>query len=255
MNRSSLFSIIVLAFLVSGAGAQEPTPLPNADLERMSLENERMKLENERMQLEIEKMRIQNTQEKPESSKKDRKENAEDFLKAMAKKSAEMAKEHAEDATRMVLDFNNGEVWYKGIRHSIHDLPELYDHEGWEYKKRVAKRNANGVGRMLYAHRNISLLRYEGRDRGVFVWERPQEGEGLLFITPEGVEPGSAYGNYRNLFENDVYHYDKQKKKKKMRILKFKNPKGFFRFDDKLNFWFDGDDKLARIEWGVLDEN
>jgi hypothetical protein len=240
--------------------AVEPTAPNASEMERMRLENEKMKLENERLKLDIEKIRVESgvvaTPEPVVESRKDRKERKkDDILGAMKSKSQELANGNAEDSNQVVLDFNNGDIWYRGVRHSMTDLPEMLEREKWDATRKLVKRNAGGYARYRWVRDNIASERYEHRKRGMFIWEAPKEGVGFAFVTPEGPGNASPYDEFRNAFGNELYEYDKQKKKGKFRIIRFKHRTGFFDFDDKLNFWFDSSDRLVKVEWGVLDEN
>ncbi len=231
------------------------------EVEKLKLEIERSKLENQKLQLELEKDRMTGNQTRKDEnvsqkeSKTEKKQRKARVVEEMAAKSAELAKQTEAETDRMVFDFTNGEVWFKGIRHSMNDLAELFDHEGVKVKRNLLKRKSNGTGRYEYAYRNLASQRYEQQEKGVFVWTTPGPEGGYSFVTPEGYSSESPYGEIRNRAENDYFTYDKQKKKGKFRILRFKNKGGFFKFPEKLNFWVDEKDRLAKIEWGILDEN
>jgi hypothetical protein len=242
--------------LLLAAGSLPAASSDRQDIERLKLEIEKQKLENERLQLEVEKMKVQATAVPPAPvGKEEKASRKERIVTERAKQSEELARKNAVDETRMVLDFTNGEVWYKGVRHSLNDLPELFDREGWKEKRALVRRNGNGVGKYRLAHLNIASLKYEGRERGVFTWEAPAGTGGLAFDAPEGFSSESPYADIRNKVENEYFTYDRQSKKKKFRILRYKSRKGRMTWDDKLNFWFDADDRLVKVEWGVLDEH
>ena len=246
----SLFLVTLLA------AAPDPAASGSQDIERLKLEIEKQKLENEKLQLEVEKMKVQATAVPPAPLGKEEKASRKEMrIAERVIQSEELAKRNADDETRMVFDFTNGEVWYKGVRHSMNDMPELMDREKWTEKRTLVRRNGNGVGKYRLAHLNISAIKYEGKERGVFVWEAPGEAGGFQFDAPEGFSSESPYSEIRNKVENEYFTYDKQSKKKKIRILRYKNKKGRMTWDDKLNFWFDADDRLVKVEWGVLDEH
>lgn len=256
--------LILIPVLFTGPssvpGAWAATEAETAlEMERLKLEIERLKLENQRLELKKEQERL--SAPAPEKSGKDgdpgkdRKTRELDVSDERARQSADLAAERAGETDRMVFDFTNGEFWYKGIRHSMNDMAEFLATEGVPAKREMVKRSGSGDARYRYAYRNIQNVRYKGRERGVFVWEAPDEKGGFQFVVPEGFASEAPYSEVRNLFESGYFTYDKQKKKDDLRILRFKHKAGRFKWADKLNFWFDKDDRLVKVEWGVLDEN
>ncbi len=91
------------------------------------------------------------------------------------------------------------------------------------------------------------------QSRGVFVFEVPANADDFKFITPEGVQNDSPFGDFRNHFETDYFTFDNERKDKGFRVLLFKHKAGFLGFDDVLEFWFDKSDYFQKLKWGMLD--
>lgn len=255
--RLLVMVLILTIFSTSPSmAAPESTSKATQDMERLKLEIEKQKLENEKLQLEVEKMKIQSTAVPPgKLSKEEKQDRKERVIAERVRQSEELAKKIASDDQRMVMDFTNGEVWYKGVRHSMNDMPELMDREKWTEKRVLVRRGGNGQGKYRLGHLNIAAIKYEGKEHGVFVWETPGMAGGFQFDAPEGFSSESPYSEIRNKVENEYFTYVKQSKKGKFRILRYKHKTAKLEWDDKLNFWFDKDDKLVKVEWGVLDEH
>ena len=254
-----------------GASSADTT---DPQIEKMKLENERMKLENEKLKLQIERDKLKTKAMSPSKVSKTAPKESEgdgNVVVASPKKYVGMeigrirseaseasqtkAEEIKDAAARVVLDFTNGELWYKGVRSSMNDFPELAKREGWKTKKNVEKRDAHGYARERLSYKNISSCKYEMNRRGVFTWLASGEEGSFAFDTPEGVSSESSYDDFRNTFESAYFTYDRSKTKSGLTWLCFRHRVDFKDWTEKLQFGFDKEGKLARIEWGILDEN
>jgi hypothetical protein len=267
--------ILFLAHNGFGAAKNASTPVSqDSSIERMRLENERMKLENDRLKMQIEREKLKAktaaTTKPPKADVKEVQENQPIVVSSPKKyigleigrirseasaDSQAKAEEIKDDATRVVLDFTNGELWYKGVRSSMNDFPELAKREGWKTKTRVEKRRSNGYAKQRTTYKNLSAAKYEMRDKGTFTWTASLEEGALAFDTPEGVSSESSYDEFRNNYENTYFTYEKSKSRDGLTWLFFKHRVDFKNWSEKLQFGFDKEGKLARIDWGILDEN
>jgi hypothetical protein len=256
-----VWTLLLGVQLCSDANAAAP-PTPEPSLKKMELQNEKMKLENERLKLEIEKMKVEkeNAPEKSgivvaPSAKKAIKMEAERLQNESAQACAALAEAAKADLSKVILDFNNGELWYKGVRSSLNDFHELVKREEWKSTRSVDKRNSHGYGFVRDTYRNISAGKYEHKKRGAFTWTASAEEGAFSFETPEGLTNESSYDDFRNKFEGPYYAYDGSGYKSKMSFLRFKHKVKFTEFGEKVRFWFDKEKRLVKVEWGVLDEN
>jgi hypothetical protein len=223
------------------------------------MELEKLRLEKEKLELEVEKLKLQATlgpstetkKEKP--SKADKKELLEKFQSDYSAQAQTLAQQHKDEADLMVLDLVNSEIWYKGTRYGIHEWESLAGNQGWKLSKRVDSRDSGGHARYLYRYLNNSLLRYEGRNRGVWTFQAPSKDGDFRFLTPEGLSFTSLQEDVRNAFKNDYFEFERQKRDKHGMLLRYVH-KVNWQFDDKLEVSFGLDGKMSGLRYGVLDE-
>jgi hypothetical protein len=264
MNKKIFYLICLMVFgsasllRAQTEDAQSPTFTTQQDLEveKLKLEIERLKLENQRLQLQIQSLQMAKPEEKTEEKKekKDEKKEQNRLAADMAAKSEELAKQNASDESKIVLDFTNGEIWYKGVRNKMNDFAQLCRDEKWNVKPDFVKFDINGDSMKRYKYQNLYLDRYDYQDKGVFVYEAPQKAGDFSFGTPEGVNQDSSVGEIRNRFETDYFTFEKERNDKDMRILRFKHKVGWLAFDEVLEFWFDQKGRLQKVKWGMLDK-
>ncbi len=106
---------------------------------------EELKLENQRLELQIKTIQLGTPQETPgqktqSEEKKDNKRVAAD----MASKAEDLAKQNALDEHLVVLDFTNGEIWYKGIRNKLNDFAGFSADQKWKVDPQFLKYDING---------------------------------------------------------------------------------------------------------------
>jgi hypothetical protein len=255
---------LIFVFTLSQVNAQTKTSTPlsgsSLDIERQRLEVERMKLENEKLKLELEKLKLQATaQPSTEKSEKiakegNRKEDIQVYQADISKKAEDLAKLNKDKNDVLILDFVNAEGWHHGVRYNLHQLYSLAEDQKWPLKKKLNGRLPNGVPRYLYPIQNISLLKYESRDRGIIEIGLVQKEGDFNILTPEGISLASSIGDIRNAYQSLYFSLDSQYERDKLRVLKYKHSQGL-NFGDFLEVFFDHDGKLVRIRYGVLDEH
>lgn len=261
-NRFVYLAFLGLLALDGTAWSQAaPTETPvmgtdSLEVEKLNLQIEELKLENQRLELQIKTIQLGIPQETPgqQTQKKDEKKDNERIAADMAAKAEDLAKQNAADEHLVVLDFTNGEIWYKGIRNKLNDFAGFSADQKWKVDAQFVKYDINGDSLNRFQHQNMYLDRYSAQSRGVFVFEAPSKDDDFKFITPEGVQNDSLFGEFRNRFETDYLTFDSEKKDKGFRILRFKHKAGFLGFDDVLEFWFDKDDHFQKLKWGMLDK-
>ncbi len=238
----------------------EPTPSGPASLqlEEQRLEIEKLKLENEKLQLELEKAQFQATQTavpqgKNQTSQGNTKGDVKVYQSDASQKAEELAKANKDKENLLVLDLVNGEVWNKGVRYNLHELYTLAEDRGWKMGKKLDEMDTSNHERYLYQYRNISLLKYENRDRGIFKMTAPASPDDLDFLTPEGISFASPDGDVRDAFENVYFSYDREGHEGRRMALRYDHSRGLA-FDDKIEVVFDKDGKMAELRYGVLDE-
>jgi hypothetical protein len=268
MKRSitTALVLLVMAFFCGLAQAKkhadstapEPTPTLTFEEQKQALELEKLQLENEKLKFEMEKMKAQSTQTaqpvENRTSKEDKEMAVEQFMTEKAKKSEEMAKENKDKETIVVLDFVNAEIWYKGVRYSLHELNYLAEDNHLDMSKLVDQIAPSGDPRNLYRVRNLSLLRYSMKNRGIMGFAVPVKDDDFQFLTPEGITFSSGIGDVRNVYQSLYYTFDGESHEKKLRVLKYIHNVAWD-FADRLQFYFDKDDKLVKVRFGVLDEH
>ena len=239
---------------------EEPTPSGPASLqiEEQKLEIEKLKLEKDKLQLEMQKMQLQATQTAvPETNGKAPKRDSRDEMKVYqaeaSNKAGEAAKANKDKENLLVLDLVNDEVWNKGVRYNLHELYTLAEDRGWKMTHKTDSFDPAGHQRVLYQYRNISLLRYENRDRGIFTITEPKDEGDFDFLTTEGISSASSSGDVRNNFQSLYFTYDREDRRGPFSILKYNHGRGMA-FADKLEVFFDREGKMAKLRYGVLDE-
>lgn len=262
--KKALVSLAALVMLAMGGiawsqGIPTETPIVGTDsleVEKLKLEIEQLKLENQRLELQIKTIQLGTPQEPPgplAQNKEEKKEGGR-IAADMASKSEDLAKQNMADEHLVVLDFTNGEIWFKGIRNKLNDFAGFCADQKWKVDPQFVKYDINGDSLNRFQHQNMYLDRYSAQARGVFAFEIPSKVEDFKFVTPEGVQNDSPFGDFRNHFETDYFTFDNERKDKGLRILRFKHKAGFLGFDDVLEFWFDKDDHFQKLKWGMLDK-
>ncbi len=268
--------LFIVVFLLSNTAAlwaegkkeetlSTPVVSQELEVEKLKLELERLKLENQRLLLQIQTLQL-GSRETPAGDKKedaaaDKKTDAnpaKDEPKGTAKevlaKTEELAKQRAEDEGTVVLDFTNGEIWYKNTRYALTQFNHLCEDEHWKVKSEPVKQSVNGDTLYRYRHQNLYLEKYQDYPKGVFVYVAPQNPGDLGFVSPEGIDSNSSRGAIRNQFETAYLKFDSERKEDQWQVLRYKHSNGFFDFDDLLEFWITKNGKVGMIKWGVLDK-
>jgi hypothetical protein len=267
----TLLILILSAFLQTRLQAQTLTPTETAgtDAESAAITQEKEKIELEQLQLQDAELKLklmqaqaQLTPTSPTPTPQPAavngnqvKQALEDFKLAETKKAEALAKDNKDKTDVLILDLVNAEVWYKGVRYGIYEFYNLAADQDWKISKTLDERDPSGHARNLYSYQNVSLLRYENRDRGVFSMKAPLNTGDMDFLTPEGLSFKSASGDVRDNNQNAYFKYDSQGEDKGQRILKYVSPESFLDFNIQAEFWFDRHDKLTRIRFGTLGEH
>jgi hypothetical protein len=263
-------ALILMTFFSPGLlwaddASDKPTPVPTLtasglELEKNQLEIEKLQLENEKLKLEMDKMKFQatltpysgNSNENHDSdAKKDEKIAA--YLDEQSKKAHDLATQNKDKEDLLIVDFVNAEGWYKGVPYALHDLNGLGLDQKWPLSKRVEERNAAGIARNLYQIKNIALLRYEDKERGILKMDSPQKEGDLKILTPEGISFDSSVGDVRGAFQNIYFKYEGQDNRNGLKVIRYEHGRGLD-FSDKLEILIDKDGKIKTIRFGVLDE-
>jgi len=175
-------------------------------------------------------------------------------LQAQASTQAEkLAAEVKEQPSVLVFDFANSEFWHHGVRYQVHILEALGRDLNNPLKPKMKGRLPDGYPRNLYSIGNISLLRYQGRDRGIFEWVPPKLGNDYEFRTPEGITQGSTVGEIRNSYQSNYFSFEWQREEGDKIRLRYKHSMDLA-FDDKLEFLVSREGKILKVRYGVLDE-
>lgn len=270
MKRIFFFGFCLLILVMAGnSGAQTApgsaaaTTTDGLEVEKLKLEIERLKLENQRLQLQIKTMQVESDTDgsttdksagdsspsKTAAAKEEKK-----VIKILASKVADLAKENAKEEHKVVLDFNRGEIWYKGVHYKLNDFRGLCSDQNWELKPQFLKYDVGGDSLSRFRYRNMYLDRYAMQSTGVFVIEKPASGENFSFITPESLTETSAFGDFRNGVGAPYFIFDREEKDKGTRMLRFKHGAGFLGYDDVLEVYFDTEDHFTKFRWGLLDK-
>ena len=237
--------------------SETPTPADESlEVEKLKLQIEELKLENQRLDLQIKTLQLGTPQSTPATKTPTKEEKKDDrgYAADMAEKAQDLAKQYAADETKVVFDFSNGEIWYKGIRNKLNDFNGFCADQKWKVNTQFVKYDINGDSLNRVQFHNMYLERYSMQSRGVFVYKPPAQDGDFLFATPEGVQNDSAFGDFRNQFETKYFKFDKEDNKDGFRILRFKHSPDFLAFDDVLEVWFDKNDHFYQLKWGMLDK-
>lgn len=221
-------------------------------LELLRLENENLKL---KLQLKEQGAQVMPNAVPPTLTPTPRPKNEEaDDLREETRKAGELAKAHKEDAGTLVLDFFNDEIWYKGARYQMRFFPDLAKEEGWKLSQKIVGMNGLSRARNLYQYKNLSLLIYDGEDKGIFSVTAPEKDGDLDFITPEDFSFKSVSADVRDTGFTSYYKYDGMDQKDSQNILKYKHGRDLA-FSDEVHFSFTREDKLSKIQFGILGEH
>ena len=260
-----------------------PTPVQDLEIEKLKLEIEKQKLENQKLQLQLQLQSLESNdatgkgtepkesgaelkskpnEENKDQSVKDRSKSSFGRAKVDAKELAlevsgqaeELAQKTASEEKTIVLDFTNGEIWYKGVRYPLSFITQLYEDQKWNSAPKFLKYSIGGDSRMRYGHENFYVDRYLDDKIGVFVYQASDKPGSFSFVTPEGVTQDSGSGVIRNRFETAFFTFDNKHMEKDLKVLRFKHVHDMLSFDDVLEFWFDKNDKLVEVKWGLLDK-
>lgn len=261
------FRMISMFLVLAPVGiglAQEATPTPavtTMGLEEQKLDVERLQLENEKLKLEIEKMRLAATAEPAPagmppsgSTPIPNKDALLDFEQAYSDKAKALSKAHANESDLMVLDFVNAEIWYKGVRYGVYELYNLADEQKLKLSKSLDERMANGTPRWRYQLANLTLLKYESRDRGILEILPPRVAGDFHVLTPEGLSFDSNSDDVRDNAKNPYFEYKGEGESRGLRVLRYEHGQGLA-FSNKLEFLSDRDGKICEIRFGSLDEH
>jgi hypothetical protein len=267
--KKSLWLVWVLAVGCMGAlsprvaVSQEAIPAafetPSA-ASPQEMELEKLRLEKEKLELEVEKLKLEATvgpstsTKEVKRSKADKRDDLEKFQSGYSTQAQALAQRHKDEADLLVVDFVNSELWYKGTRYGIHEWDALAANQGWKVSASLDGRDSSGHARNLHGYRNVSLLRYEGRKRGVLILKAPMGERDFRILTPEGLSFASVQEDVRNTLKNEYFDFDAQKRNKKGVALRYVH-KLNWQFDDKIEISFDKDGKMTDIRYGVLDEH
>ena len=271
VTLQTLFIFTLLILVQSGLRAQTVTSTTTSgtDAESTAIAQEKEKIELEQLQLQDAQLKLKLMQAQaqltptsptptalPVALTGDKAKQAlEDFKLAESKKAEALAKENKDKADVLTLDLVNSEVWYKGVRYGMYEFYNLTEDQGWKITKTVDERDPSGHARNLFAYQNVSLLRYENKDQGIFSMKAPLNTGDLDFLTPEGLSFKSSNGDVRDNTQNVFLKYDSQSEEKNQKILKYLSPENFLGFNVQMEFWFDRHDKMTQIRYGVLGEH
>jgi hypothetical protein len=262
-NLRKLFLVVSVVLGVGGSvQAQGLAPMPTfsdpeLEKERQKLLLERMKLENEKLKFEVEKAKTP-TSSSPvtvmlEGREEGKEERIKAFQSAISSKAGTLAESVKEQKDVLVFDFVNAELWHHGVRYQLHIFEALGRDLERPIKPKLAGRLADGYPRNRYVMGNVSLLRYQGRDRGVFEWVPPKTSDDFKFLTPEGVDGESSSGTIRNVYQSEYFSFEWQREEGEKTRVRYKHSRGL-NFDDKLEFLMDRGGKILKVRYGVLDE-
>jgi tetratricopeptide (TPR) repeat protein len=216
-----------------------PGPTPSPDL------NSRL----EKQELDIETLRLQVGKLREDTGADEKVERLQS-----AQKSGELAKAGRDRENLLVLDWANGEIWNKGGRYKIAQLEDLARERGWPVQKTLEKRSPDGHARWRWLIRNISLTRYQNRDRGIFQIKAPSQPGDFEMETAEGLSFQSSDSGAQSAFQGGYFTYEGEEVQGGLRVLKFKHSRDL-NFDDKLEISFDSSGKMTALRYGVLDEH
>ncbi|HVM31656.1 MAG TPA: hypothetical protein VMU88_00840 [bacterium] len=262
--KNWLMLMTLLTPVLPGIGkAQETTPTPvvtAVSLEQEKLDVERLRLENEKLKLEIEKMQLSATAVATPAgtptvapSPTPNKDALADFKQSFSDKAMALSKAHAAEADLMVLDFVNSEIWFKGVRYSVYELPALAEDQKLKVSKTLDERLPNGSPRWRYQVANLTLLKYEARDKGILEITAPQAPGDFRLLTVEGLSFDSTEGDVRDSAQNPYLKYDGQGESQGFKTLRYGHDAGLA-FGDGLQFLVTRDGKIHKIRFGTLDE-
>lgn len=237
-----------------GSASPTPTVPMTFEQEKEKLELERIELENEKLQFEMDKLKAQATKTTVDDRKNSKEETAL-FQQKLSDKAEALAKDNKDKANLLILDLVNNEVWNKGIRYNLFNIQSMAEEQKIPVKKYLDKRDLNGDERNRYVIRNISLLRYNGRTRGILTVKAPALDEDFRVLTLDNISFDSTIGEVRDAYHNEYFVYDGEGHADKLKWLRYTYSRGLLDFSDKLEFGFDKDGKFLEIRYGVLDEN
>lgn len=271
VTLKTFFISTLLTLLQTGLQAQTVTPTTTTgiDTESAAIAQEKEKIELEQLQLQDAQLKLKLTQAQaqltptsptptalPVALTGDQAKQAlEDFKLAESKKAEALAKANKDKTDVLILNLVNGEVWVKGVRYGMYEFYNLAEDQGWKVTKTVDERDPSGHARNLFTYQNVSLLRYENKDQGIFAMKAPLNTGDMDFLTPEGVSFKSSNGDVRDNSQNAFLKYDSQGEEKKQKVLKYLSPENFLGFNVQMEFWFDRHGQMTRIRYGVLGEH
>jgi hypothetical protein len=261
------FLMILWIPLCTQVWAQTATPTASsadsATIQKMKEKIELEKLQLEEAELKVKLLKAQeqlSPQPTPiqakvtNSSSEDLKGTIQKLKSDESKKAHDLALADKDKADLFVLDFLNEEIWYKGVRYSVFELQNIAHDQNWKVSKTVSGRTPWGEPRYLYQYLNISVLKYDRDDRGILVLKAPEKPGDFQFLTPESISFVSISGDVRTATDNDYYKYEGQDQKDNKKFIKYGHDGGIG-FNDEIEFYFDQQDKLNMIRYGILGQH
>ena len=163
MKKNCFIFLLSVPFLLSGAVYGQSTPTPTAtdsdasfEAEKHKLELERLRLENEKLQLEMKQVQSENDLTESKKKKENEKQDQAVYQTDESKKAADLAQQNKDKADLLVLDLVNAEVWYKGVRYSVHDFYTLGTDQNWKMTKKGRRKGIPTVIRGGFIGTKIS---------------------------------------------------------------------------------------------------
>lgn len=157
---------------------------------------------------------------------------------------------------RFLLDFENMELISAKSTYYLFQVDLLEDMYGRPLQREVDHVNSHGKKYWIYSVANIVVEKYQHRDIGK--WQIALRGEGekeegdFEVLTREGVKLGMDINEVRDRMSGSAYKFDREKGRKKVRILKYKKSRSWAT-DFYAEFYFSaGDNKLQKIRFGTL---
>jgi hypothetical protein len=255
-----------------GTKAQDQTVTPtalssdNEAIQKLKEKIELQKLQLEEAELKVKLLKAQQqltpqlatavptSTNTPENITDEQKKAALDKFKTeQLKKAQELAKANKDNPNMLVLDTVNAQLWYKGIPYTAYELNRIAEDQAWKGKREVSGRNNWGMPKYLYQYKNSSLLKYDTHDRGILSFKTSDKPEDFQFLTQDGFSFAASSGDIRVNAANPFFSYKSQDEKNGQKILKYGHDGGLG-FNEEIEFYFDRQDKMTMIRYGILGE-
>lgn len=169
-------------------------------------------------------------------------------------KASDLAQAGKDRENLVVLDLANGDIWNRGERFKIARLADLAKARGWPLRTILEKRDPGGHGRWLERVRNVSVLRYKDRDRGILEMTIPAHPDDFELVTVEGISFRSSAGEVQKALGNDYFTFTGSGTRGSLTLLEYQHGRGLA-FDDRLEAALDASGKMVFLRYGVLDEH